>query len=166
MSRYVWDTPSTATNCAVGSGGAGGSAAPRRGDASARRHRVQPKVLRRVRYIAGSPLLIGLLLPVLLVSDCRVAPWTATPEPRVQRHVPRRGASLMPPGLELARGRGRRAGARRRGARGRVLGATHGRRGGVLQEGPCGLRPPYASGPAPPARGWCRPGPGKAWGVR
>src|SRR5215510_16191131 len=77
-----------------------------------RRHRAIPKTLWRLRSIPFAPLRIATVLPVLLVSDCRVSPWTETPEHRVQRHVPRGGASLMPPVLGLSRRLGRREGAR------------------------------------------------------
>src|SRR5215831_9346951 len=55
-------------------------------------------------YLTGTARVAGL--------RCRVSPWTETPEHRVQRHVPRGGASLMPPVLGLSRRLGRREGAR------------------------------------------------------
>src|SRR6266571_8923289 len=78
MSRYVCDAPSTATNCAVGKGLDGCSAAKTRGDTRPRRHSVTPKVLRRLRYITFSPLLIWTVLPVLAVSDCLASAFTGT----------------------------------------------------------------------------------------
>src|SRR5712691_4307149 len=69
MSRYVCAAPSTAISCAAGNGLEACSAAKTRGDTRPRRHRATHKMLRRLQYIALSPLLISTVLRVLMVED-------------------------------------------------------------------------------------------------
>src|SRR5215470_3198118 len=102
MRWYVCDAPSTATSCAAGNGLDGCSAASTRGDAKLRRHSVMPKVLRRLRYMVFTPLLICPMLAVLVGSNYLTSALYERASIVLQINVSTGGASLMPPVLGLS----------------------------------------------------------------